>query len=49
MHKIEHEWYDMIIGRYAINMTYFSFIMSYRDFGRLVKVSQNHKSFNLGK
>ena len=41
MHKIEHEWYDKIIGRYDINMTYFAFIMSYRDFEHLVKVSQN--------
>ena len=49
MHKIEHEWYDMIIGRYDINMTYFSFIMSYRNFCHLAKVSQNQKSFNLGK
>ena len=49
MLKIEHEWYDMIIGRYDINMTYFSFIMSYRDLGHLVKVSQNPKSFDLGQ
>ena len=49
MHKIEHEWYDMIIGRYGINMTYFSFIMSYHNFCHLVKVSQNQKSFNLEK
>ena len=49
MHKIEHEWYDMIIGRYDINMTYFSFIMSYRNFCHLAKVSQNQESFNLGK
>ena len=47
MLKIEHEWYDMIIGRYDINMTYFSFIMSYRDQSHLVKVSQNQKSFDL--
>ena len=46
MTKIEHEWYDKIIGRYDINMTYFSFIMSYRDEGHLAKVSQNQKSFN---
>ena len=49
MLKIEHEWYDKIIGRYDINMTYFSFIMSYRDEGHLAKVSQNQKSFNLGR
>ena len=49
MHQIEHEWYDKIIGRYDINMTYFAFIMSYRDFEHLVKVSQNQKSFDLGK
>ena len=39
IHKIEHEWYDKIIGRYDINMTYFSFIMSYRNFCHLAKVS----------
>ena len=49
MHKIEHEWYDKIIGRYDINMTYFPFIMSYRDQSHLAKVSQNLKSFNLGR
>ena len=49
MLKIEHEWYDMIIGRYDINMTYFSFIMSYRDQSHLAKVSQNHNSFDLGR
>ena len=30
-------------------MTYFSFIMSYRDVGHLAKVSQNPKSFDLVK
>ena len=49
MHKSEHEWQDKIIGQYDINMTYFTFIMSYRDFEHLAKVSQNQKSFNLGK
>ena len=49
MHKIEHEWYDTIIGRYDINMTYIDFIMSYRDVGHLAKVSQNIKSFYLGR
>ena len=49
MHKIEHEWYDKIIGRYDINMTYIDFIMSYRDVGHLAKVSQNQKSFDLGR
>ena len=48
IHKIEHEWYDMIIGRYDINMTYFSFIMSYRNFCHLAKVSQNQNSFDFG-
>ena len=48
MHKIEHEWYDKIIGRYDINMTYCSFIMSYRDFGDLVNVSMITKKFFLG-
>ena len=49
MLKIEHEWYDMIIGRYDIIMTYFSFIMPYRDQSHLAKVSQNLKSFDLGR
>ena len=49
MLKIEHEWYDKIIGRYDINMTYFSFIMSYRDQSHLAKVSQNLQSFDLGR
>ena len=49
MPKIEHEWYDKIIGRYDINMTYFSFIMSYRAVSYLKKVSQNQKSFDLRK
>ena len=49
MHKSEHELYDKIIDRYDINMTYFSFIMSYRDLEHLAKVSQNQKSFDLGK
>ena len=49
MHKIHHEWYDKIFGRYDINMTYFSFIMSYRDEGHLAKVSQNQKCFDLRK
>ena len=49
MHKIEYEWYDKIIGRYDINMTYFSFIMSYRDLEHLAKVSQNQKTFDLGR
>ena len=48
MYKIEHEWYDKIIGWYDINMTYIDFIMSYRDFCHLTKVSQNQKSFDLG-
>ena len=30
-------------------MTHFTFIMSYRDFCHLAKVSQNQKSFNLGR
>ena len=49
MPKIEHEWYDKIFGRYDINMTYFSFIMSYRAVGPLAKVSQNQTSFDLRK
>ena len=49
IHKIEHKWYDKIIDRYDINMTYFSFIMSYRAESHLAKVSQNKKSFDLGK
>ena len=49
MLKIEHERYDKIIGRYDINMTYFSFIMSSRDVGHLAKVSQNPKSFDFRK
>ena len=39
MHIIKHEWYDKIICRYDMNMTYFSFIMSYRDLEDLAKVS----------
>ena len=42
MHKIEHEWCGKIIGRYDINMTCFSFMMSYRDVGDSAKVSQNN-------
>ena len=49
MHKIEHEWYDTIIGQYDINMTYIDFIMSYCDLGHLAKVSQNQKTFDFGK
>ena len=48
MYKIEHEWYDKIIGRYDINMTYFDFIMSYRNLEHLAKVSQNQKTFDSG-
>ena len=49
MYKIKHEWYDKIIGRYDMNMTYIDFIMSYRDVSHLAKVSQNQKSFDLGR
>ena len=49
MRKIECDLYDKIIGRYDMNMTYIIKIMSYRDFNHLVKVSQNRKSFDLGK
>ena len=47
MRKIERDLYDKIIGRYDINMTYISKIMSYREFSHLVKVSQNLKSLDL--
>ena len=31
-HKIERDFYDTIIGRYDINMTHITKIMSYREF-----------------
>ena len=49
IHKIEHEWYDKIIGRYDLNMTYLTFIMLYRNLEHLAKLFQNPKSFDLGR
>ena len=47
MRKIERDLYDTIIGRYDINMTYITTIMSYREFSHLVKVSTITKKFLL--
>ena len=48
MGKTRLDFHDVIIRRYAINMTYTSVIPPYTDFTDLVKVSQNLKSFDLG-